>query len=107
MVFEEVLLLPKPCSTRKAPRRSDGRKERGTCTTPESLRPADGMVTASSVMGVVSMKGGVATLSERRRDGRWIGGPGGSGECSFSDRDLARSANVFRPPPPRTGRRIP
>src|SRR5215471_8649339 len=74
MVFEEVLLLPKPCSTRKAPRRSDGRKARGTRTTPESLRPAEGMVTASSVIGVVSVRGGVATLSERRRDGRWIAG---------------------------------
>src|SRR6516164_492584 len=74
MVFDEVLLLPKPCSTRKAPRRSDGRNPRGTCTTPESLRPADGMVTASSVIGVVSVRGGVATLSERRRDGRWIAG---------------------------------
>src|SRR5262245_19769023 len=74
MVFDEVLLLPKPCSTRKAPRRSDGRNPRGTCTTPESLRPADGKVTASSVIGVVSVRGGVATLSERRRDGRWIAG---------------------------------
>src|SRR5690348_2099646 len=74
MVFEEVLLLPKPCSTRKAPRRSDGRNPRGTCTAPESLRPADGMVTASSVIGVVSVGGGAATLSERRRDGRWIAG---------------------------------
>src|SRR5262249_58354633 len=55
MVFEEVLLLPKPCSTRKAPRRSDGRKARGTCTTPESLRPAEGMVTASSVIGMISV----------------------------------------------------
>src|SRR5215510_15374064 len=74
MVFDEVLLLPNPCSTRKAPRRSDGRNPRGTCTTPESLRPADGKVTASSVIGVVSVRGGVATLSERRRDGRWIAG---------------------------------
>src|SRR5262249_27260538 len=56
MVFDEVLLLPKPCSTRKAPRRSDGRNPRGTCTTPESLRPADGMVTASSVIGRASVR---------------------------------------------------
>ena len=55
MEFDEVLLLPKPCSTRKAPRRSDERKARGTCTTPESLRPADGMVTAYSVIGVLSV----------------------------------------------------
>src|SRR6266542_5627777 len=52
MVFDDVLLLPKPCSTRKAPRRSDGLSPRGTCTTPESLSPAEGKVTACSVMGV-------------------------------------------------------
>src|SRR5262249_24401872 len=74
MVFEEVLLLRKPCSTRKAPRRSDGRMVRGTCTTPESLRPAEGMGSASSVIGVDSVGGGLATLLERRRDGRWIAG---------------------------------
>src|SRR5262249_38028631 len=56
MVFDEVLLLPKPCSTRKAPCRSDGRNPRGTCTTPESLRPADEIVTASSVIGRVSVR---------------------------------------------------
>src|SRR5262245_3964705 len=87
MVFDEVLLLPKPCSTRKAPRRSDGRNPRGTCTTPESLRPADGKVTASSVIGVVSVRGGVATLSERRRDGRWTAGR----------REQAMKASSLRP----------
>src|SRR5262249_42630614 len=128
MVFEEVLLLAKPCSTRKAPRRSDGRKARGTCTTPESLRPAEGMVTASSVIGVVSVGGGVVTLSERRRGGRWIGGrrerrqmqqrvgaiaahvgiAGGTDEaCAAPADDLARVSGRFAPPPPRTGRRIP
>src|SRR5260221_13025044 len=55
IVFEEVLLLPKPCSTRKAPRRSDGLSPRGTCTTPDSLSPADGKVTACSVMGMASV----------------------------------------------------
>src|ERR1700756_3023806 len=55
MVFEDVLLLPKPCSTRKAPRRSDGLSPRGTCTMPESLRPADAKVTACSVMGMASV----------------------------------------------------
>ena len=51
MVFDELLLLPKPCSTRKAARRSPGRTSSGTWTTPESFSPADGMVTAVSVIG--------------------------------------------------------
>src|SRR5262245_51275917 len=57
MVFEEVLLLPKPCSTRNAPRRSVGRSPRGRCTTPESLSPAEGKVTGCSVIGVGSVIG--------------------------------------------------
>src|SRR5262249_4758808 len=55
MVFDDVLLLPKPCSTRKAPRRSDGLSPRGTWTTPDSLRPTDGKVTACSIMGIASL----------------------------------------------------
>ena len=50
MVFDELLLLPKPCSTMKAARRSPGRIPSGTCTTPESFSPADGKVTAFSVI---------------------------------------------------------
>src|SRR5438445_11828567 len=65
MVLEEVLLLPKPCSTRNAARRSDGLSPRGTCTTPDSLSPAEGKVTACSVMAWPS----IATVSVR-------GGPG-------------------------------
>src|SRR5262245_44520 len=57
MVLDEVLLLPKPCSTRKAARRSPERNPAGTCTTPESFRPAEGKVTASSVIGVLSVAG--------------------------------------------------
>src|SRR5258708_21396749 len=66
MVVEEVLLLPKRCSTRKAPRRSDGLSPRGTCTTPDSLSPADGKVTACSVIG----KASVFVLRRLRRASR-------------------------------------
>src|SRR5262249_45922790 len=52
MVFDEVLLLPKPCSTKNAPRRSEDLSPRGTCTTPESLSPAEEKVTACSVMAL-------------------------------------------------------
>src|SRR5690606_22971988 len=44
----ELLLLPKPCSTRKAPRFSPGLIPSGTRTVPASFSPADGMMTDSS-----------------------------------------------------------
>jgi hypothetical protein len=46
----EFLLLPKPCSTRKAGRRSPAFTPSGTRTVPDSVRPADGIVTDSSRM---------------------------------------------------------
>ena len=73
MVFDEVLLLPNPCSTRKAARRSPGRSPLGTCTTPESFRPADGKVTASSDMGVVS--GGAGARLYRNGEGMEVAPP--------------------------------
>src|SRR5262245_59260284 len=51
MVFDEVLLLPKPCNTKNAPRRSEDLSPHDTCTTPESLSPAEEKVTGCSVMG--------------------------------------------------------
>src|SRR3954451_14181974 len=42
----------------KAARRSPGRIPLGTCTTPDSLSPADGKVTACSVIGMVSVGAG-------------------------------------------------
>ena len=49
------LLVPKPCSTRKAERFSPGRKSAGTPSAPWSRRPADGMLTIiSSMSGTVS-----------------------------------------------------
>ena len=55
--FEDVWLLPKPCSTRKAARRSPGLMPSGRRTVPASLRPAEGMVTACSVIGRCSVVG--------------------------------------------------
>src|SRR5262249_59393408 len=70
MVFEDVLLLPKPCSTKNAPRRSEGRIPGGRCTTPESLSPAEGKVTGCSVIGVFSVIGSPPThpATVRSRD---------------------------------------
>src|SRR6187200_1234129 len=42
----------------KAARRSPGRIPLGTCTTPDSLSPADGKVTACSVIRMVSVGAG-------------------------------------------------
>src|SRR4051812_36323643 len=42
----------------KAARRSPGRIPLGTCTTPDSLSPADGKVTACSVIEMVSVGAG-------------------------------------------------
>src|SRR4029453_15575979 len=104
MVFDDVLLLPKPCSTRKAPRRSDGLSPRGTCTTPESLSPAEGKVTACSVMGVACVPD-VSFVSQWRRvlgvlpSPLWggVGGGGGRGEILPQ---LAPPLSYLRTPTP-------
>src|SRR5260221_14029809 len=100
MVLEEVLLLPKPCSTRKAPRRSDGLSPRGTCTTPDSLSPADGKVTACSVIGM-------APAFVLRRLRRGLRRPACSGRVCLPNLRVFGSAFWFAHPefaPPGVGR---
>src|SRR6266849_4003403 len=46
------LLLPKPCRTRKAGRRSREPRASGRCSTPVSFRPPEANVTRSSILPV-------------------------------------------------------
>src|SRR3954469_24795779 len=46
----EFLLLPKPCSTRKAGRFWPGFSPSGASTTPDRCNPAEGMLTVSALM---------------------------------------------------------
>src|SRR6185295_16720876 len=102
--FDEVWLLPKPCSTRKAARRSPPRRPFGRRTVPVSLRPAEGMVTACSFMGAVPrFRDGLVRCRLYRNDARMEGGTidamiGASGFCHSHARiDTAMAAAADAP----------
>src|SRR5882762_166193 len=63
------LLLPNPCRTRNAGRRSRGPRPSGRWSTPASVRPSDSNVTRSSMPPSLPVSLLQADLFERRRPG--------------------------------------